>query len=102
VISNPAITSKILEANSEVAYYLRKVIEQLDPEKVILFGSKAKGEANEYSDTDLAVLGVRRFDTTQIFGAVDIVEYENAPDTLKEKIQSEGILLYEKGNGKGA
>lgn len=102
MISNPAITSKILEANSEVAYYLRKVIEQLDPEKVILFGSKAKGEANEYSDTDLAVLGVRRFDTTQIFGAVDIVEYENAPDTLKEKIQSEGILLYEKGNGKGA
>jgi len=102
VTTNPSRALKILNAHEEVAYYLKKIIEQLHPEKVILFGSKAKGEGNQFSDTDMAVIGVKHFDTTQIFGAVDIVQYENAPESLKEKINNEGIVLYEKGNRKAA
>lgn len=100
--NNPALAAEILNAREEVAYYLRKIIEELKPEKVILFGSKARGEGDQYSDTDLAVVGVRNFDTTQIYGAVDIVQLETADAALKELIQNEGIVLYEKGNGKAA
>ncbi len=102
MITNATLVSRILKTHEEVAFYLRKIIEQLDPEKVILFGSKATGEANELSDTDMAVTGVQRFDTTQIYGAVDIVEYETAPEALKKKIQKEGIVIYEKRHGKVA
>ena len=98
--TNHSLALKILNAHEEVAYYLNKIIEQLHPEKVILFGSKAKGEGNKFSDTDMAVVGVKNFDTTRIFGAVDIVQYEKAPESLKEKINNEGIVLYEKGNPK--
>ncbi len=93
---NPLLASKILNTHEEVAYYMNKIIEQLQPEKIILYGSKAKGEDNEFSDTDIAVVGVKKFDTTEIFGAVDIVEFEKAPESLKEKIEAEGIILYER------
>ena len=96
------LAQEILKSHKEVAFYLDKVIQQLDPEKVILFGSKATGSATNFSDTDIAVVGVKHFDTTEIFGAVDIVEYEKVPQSLQEKIQKEGIVLYEKGQGKAA
>lgn len=35
--------------------YICKVKENLDPELVILFGSYARGEADKYSDIDLAI-----------------------------------------------
>jgi len=100
--NDSTLASKILSAREEVAYYLNKIIEQLQPEKVILFGSKARGEGDRFSDTDMAVVGVKNFDTTQIYGAVDIVEFETADAALKERIQNEGIVLYEKRNSKAA
>ena len=35
---------------------VRRIVEQFQPEKVILFGSHARGEADERSDFDLVVL----------------------------------------------
>ena len=33
-----------------------KIVEKLNPEKIILFGSHARGDANEYSDLDILVV----------------------------------------------
>lgn len=38
------------------------LIAELDPEKVIFFGSRAKGNAKPYSDIDIAVEGGKPID----------------------------------------
>ncbi len=86
----------ILKKHSEVDHYLKQVIRSMNPIKVILFGSKATGKADTSSDTDLAVVTDHFFDTTEIYGAVDIVDFNRAPEKLKQLILKEGIVLYER------
>ena len=50
---------KVEEVISRVAELCR----QYDAQKVILYGSRAKGTALERSDIDIAVSGVKDFDT---------------------------------------
>lgn len=72
-------------------------------DKVILFGSRARGDHRERSDVDLAVsggdvvrfsLGVEDLPTLLSF---DVVDLDGAvqPELL-ESIQREGVTLYEK------
>lgn len=89
-------SAAIIENYPEVKYYLEKIIACLHPQKVILFGSKAKGTVQKGSDTDMAVITDNFFDTTEIYGAVDIVDFKRASEKLQEKILEEGIILYEK------
>lgn len=76
-------------------------------EKVILFGSRARGDERERSDIDLAVVGADIADSewTDIWSYVDdaptlldidLVRLEEAPDHLRESILKEGIALYER------
>lgn len=74
-------------------------------ERVILFGSRARGDNKERSDIDLAVSGgdVARFaleaeeelPTLLMFDVVDLGK--PLREELLASIQKEGILLYEKG-----
>lgn len=72
--------------------------------KVILFGSRARGDYKRTSDIDLAVCGgnISRF-------ALDVEEYTSTPlkydvvnldrnvqDALQKAIQTEGLTIYEK------
>lgn len=41
------------------------VVEEVDPERVILFGSRARGEEREESDVDLVVVESEPFDGTR-------------------------------------
>jgi Nucleotidyltransferase domain. len=43
---------KVEKIINDVVYVL---VEKLQPEKILLFGSRAKGENKPYSDIDLAV-----------------------------------------------
>lgn len=75
-----------------------------DVEKVILFGSRARGDYKRTSDIDLAISGgnTTRFSldaeddvwTLLKFDVVDLGRPMQEP--LKESIRSEGIVLYEK------
>ena len=87
---------KVFIKYREVELYLHQVLRELDPDKVILFGSKATGSSDKYSDTDLAVITRRDFITSGIYGAVDVVDYNHAPEKLKRLIKKEGIVLYER------
>ena len=55
---------KVEEVISRVAELCR----QHDAQKVILYGSRAKGTALERSDIDIAVSGVKDFDTLSYSG----------------------------------
>lgn len=73
-------------------------------EKIILFGSRARGTHTERSDIDIAVCGgnfdgfywdVRERAHTLL--SFDIVELDKGvSDELKEEIERDGITIYEK------
>lgn len=56
-----------------------------------MFGSKARGDFNKKSDTDLAIDNKLTFD---LVGNYDIVNLkDNIDENLKQKIREEGIEI---------
>ena len=95
---------------------LKIIIEISNPDRVILFGSRANGSETQDSDYDLLVLkkGIKKrrklaqliyMHLTQIGSPVDIIvnelnEYEELkqnPFLIYNTISKEGIVIYEKG-----
>ncbi len=83
---------------------LKSIAEKCNIEKIILFGSRARGDFKERSDIDLAILGEKtdKFsiladEETSTLLKYDIVDL-NKPvqEELLESIKKEGIVLYEK------
>jgi HEPN domain-containing protein/predicted nucleotidyltransferase len=88
-----------------------------EPEKIILFGSAARGEADEYSDLDLIVIKLsnnrfveRLVEVTAYLPrdtAVDVLVYtpqeframQEEGNPFIEQALSEGIVLYDKAGG---
>lgn len=76
-------------------------------DKIILFGSRARGDARPRSDIDLAVSApgatsqqwVQLVDLVQespTLLAIDLIWYEEAGEELKTKIRQEGKVLYDR------
>ena len=77
-------------------------------EKVILFGSRARGDERERSDIDMVVVGPKITDREWLemwFYAeeeapsllfIDLLRYETAPKHLKDSIDKDGIAVYER------
>ena len=83
---------------------IRLFAEKHKVQKVILFGSRARGTHTERSDIDIAVVG-GDFDAfywdikenTHSLLMFDIVNMdESTSDDLREEIEKDGIMLYEK------
>jgi len=102
--------------NKEIKQYILRLKKALDPEKIILFGSFARGEATKWSDIDLLVIA-RFFKTTSdkrfdilydlhegLVKEHDIHAYGITPhefDTIKQwsiltDVKKEGIIIYQK------
>lgn len=94
---------------------IKRIVEEVDPDKIILFGSRAKGKSRRWSDYDICVLKRDAKDESELtkkiyrklFGvgaSVDvIVETPDKFDRLKDKwflVYSEiakfGRVVYEK------
>ena len=83
---------------------IREYAKQFQLKKVILFGSRARGDYKERSDIDLAISGgeVSAFsimvdDNTSTLLKFDIVNLDASVQTeLLQSIREEGIVLYEK------
>lgn len=95
-----------------------RIVSRFDPERVILFGSHARGSAGPDSDVDLLVVlarieGSRRQKTVEIRVALrgmglakDIVvrtpeeleQERNVPGTLGRAAEREGRVLYERAH----
>ena len=83
---------------------IKKIAEKYEVKKIILFGSRARGDYHRASDIDLAVEGGRITDfildvkeTTSTLLNFDIVDLkETVPGEFLEAIEKEGIILYEK------
>ncbi|MEM0950529.1 MAG: nucleotidyltransferase domain-containing protein [Cyanobacteria bacterium P01_H01_bin.74] len=81
-----------------------------DVDKIILFGSRARGDNDFYSDIDIAVEGdfkaqewqkIKRLAdvedaTIKTLLKIDLVNMNTATNALKESILQEGQILYER------
>jgi len=76
---------------------LRRIVEQIrkecEPRRIILFGSKARGDAHRNSDTDIAVHPLKRDIDLSLGGALDIVNLDTADASLMERIEKEGVTI---------
>lgn len=94
---------------------VRRIVKTFNPERIVLFGSKVRGEADENSDVDLLVVlsfQGSKFDmtmklreaTADISVAKDIVpvtpeefrKYKDYPGTIVRPAHLEGKVLYER------
>ncbi len=88
----------------QVLKEIRDLAEKYEVKKVILFGSRARGDYKRVSDIDLAVTGgnIAAFsldvdEETSTLLKYDIVNLDaSVQQELLDSIQKEGIILYEK------
>jgi predicted nucleotidyltransferase len=82
-------------------------------QRIVLFGSRARGDSEPRSDIDLAVAcpGANAVRWSEIVDAaensptllqIDLVRIETAPPELLSQIAREGRILYERDDGKTA
>ena len=95
---------------------VRRIVEAFAPQRIVLFGSRARGENGPGSDLDLFVemesdkpAPDRARDVSRLFGlrkwAMDVVVYtpeevrrfRDLVGTLLRTIEREGKVLYERG-----
>lgn len=96
-MNTSCIKKKVLEE-------IRNLAADYNVKKVILFGSRARGDHHERSDIDLAVYGgdTNNFalavdEETSTLLMYDIVDLSlPVQQELKDKIYQEGIVIYEK------
>ena len=80
-----------------------EILKAYGAKRVFLFGSEAKGTSGDYSDIDLACEGLSPDQFFKVLGellvmpgrSIDLVDMEEVKDTIRRRIEREGVLLYE-------
>ena len=92
----------------EIKTYIKPVVEKYPINKVILYGSYARGDASDTSDIDLVVESGGRMRNSKIFtlggdllevlpvrvDVYDMLEIKN-PSAMYENIQRDGVIIYD-------
>lgn len=93
---------------------LNKLVEHISAfpsvQKIILYGSRAKGTHSDFSDIDIAVVGVKdrrewlhihcladvEDNRVPTLLKIDLVQFEHVDPLLQQSIREEGQILYER------
>ncbi len=85
---------------------ITKELIKYDPKKIVLFGSRARGDFRKSSDIDIAVdIGLNfrekrklreKIDIVVGLYSVDLIFFDEIEESFKRKILQEGKILYEK------
>lgn len=86
ILSKPEILDTIVS----------KIKSQTNPNKIILFGSRARGDAHKNADIDLALETNKGLGELSLSAPVDIINLNSANEELKNKIKREGVTIYER------
>ena len=106
----PTTRPQALKTATALPHFVQNVVDEavtrLDPQRIVLFGSRARGDHEPVSDYDLAIeapgtteAAWARFvlDAQEGFGALlylDLVRLDQADQRLRQRIDDEGLLLY--------
>ncbi|MBN2376640.1 MAG: nucleotidyltransferase domain-containing protein [Sedimentisphaerales bacterium] len=103
--------------NKEIAMIRDRIVQLYQPDKIILFGSHCRGDANEHSDIDLLVISDREKDLPRckrglevrlqlsefktpkdilFYTHADVQRWKSVPQAFINTIMSEGDVLYER------
>jgi len=107
--------NEMTSAKDKIEEMIRRIVAKFDPEKIILFGSHARGEAGPESDADLLVVmrysGSRRKQATEIdlalwgidlaadilvYSPEEIERYRNLIGTIIHPALREGKVVYDR------
>ena len=94
--------------DANVIEFLKKVAKEVGASKVVLFGSRARGDAKETSDYDVVFYGITgKQHQAEVRYALDwnaptlcsfdVIFDDEIPQELCENIKIEGKIIYEKG-----
>ncbi len=86
-----------------------KIRQEVDVEKIVIFGSQVRDDRRESSDIDIALFGVKgkrvfllkdklneELDTLR---DIDLIVFDNLKNEgLKKRILKEGVVIYERGS----
>lgn len=86
----------ILSMPDTLTHIIEGIKKECKPQKIIFFGSKARGDFHSRSDTDIAVETEKTLERANLNGAVDLVNLKTADASLKKKIEKEGVVVYER------
>ena len=89
-----------------------RILAVAQPQRILLFGSRARGDADPRSDIDIAVAGasVTSEEWLRVLAALDAVEtllpiqavrLEDVPERLRRRIAREGVDLYAQSEARG-
>ncbi len=106
---------KTMIGKEEIEEIVRRIVEGVDPEKVILFGSYAYGEPDEDSDIDILVIkdmnmpryrrvteikqylrGMKIPIDIVVYTREEIEEFQGVKTSFINQIVEEGRVLYER------
>ncbi len=89
--------------------FVKKMVKMVNPDRIILYGSFARGNASTWSDIDLAVIGSKKLnkldkiaDSIRSRFCFDIRSYKKdqfdkiSRLSIYSEIKREGIILYSK------
>ena len=98
---------------------VRAIVEEVDPEQVILFGSRARGDAGEESDVDLVVVETEPFGKTRsrrleavrlwralsdfvvpkdilVYSRNEVEHWRHSPNHVLARALREGMVLHDR------
>lgn len=97
---------KLMEFEKNITEIINTTTKLVQPDQIILFGSRARGVAHRYSDYDIALVGVDMDHRTErrlrealderlgIF-TVDLIDMSKVDPEFKEIIIRSGVVIYE-------
>lgn len=96
------------EEEKRIAVIVQSILRFVQPEKIILFGSRARGRHHQYSDYDIALVGtsfdhrterlLREYLDEQLgIFMVDLVNLSQTDDQFQRAVSRQGRVIYESG-----
>ena len=94
------------ELSAPIQTLVQEIVRVAKPSKMLLFGSRARGDFRENSDVDLCVVGkhcdetlwnrllISVQDAPHTLLKVDLVEFEKLSKIHQNEINKDGVILY--------
>jgi uncharacterized protein len=103
--ANDAASTTAIGMHPAIAVMVEQIRRSPSVEKILLFGSRARGDHDERSDIDLGIAcpGASLEEWATIWSIVDeaptllnvdLVRLEQVDDALRQAIEREGVVLY--------